>query len=72
MPVQVQQITGLRPWFEKRAQAASPPPKWKMALVTLTAVFPPVLLGLVVLSLASFAKRRAKLQAVNEIPGPTI
>jgi antibiotic biosynthesis monooxygenase (ABM) superfamily enzyme len=43
-PVQVQQITGLRPWFEKRAQAASPPPKWKMALVTLTAVFPPVLL----------------------------
>jgi hypothetical protein len=35
-------------------------------------VFPPVLLGLVVLSLASFAKRRAKLQAVNEIPGPGI
>ena len=43
-PIQVQQITGLRAWFEKRAAAASPPPKWKMALVTLTAVFPPVLL----------------------------
>ena len=35
-------------------------------------VFPPVLLGLAVLSLASFAKRRAKLQAINEIPGPSI
>ena len=35
-------------------------------------VFPPVLLGLAVLTLASFAKRRAKLQAVNEIPGPGI
>jgi hypothetical protein len=35
-------------------------------------VFPPVLLGLAVLSLASFAKRRAKLQAAGEIPGPTI
>ena len=43
-PVQVQQTTGLRAWFDKRAQAPSPPPKWKMALVTLTAVFPPVLL----------------------------
>jgi MFS family permease len=31
-------------------------------------VFPPVLLGLVVLSLASFAKRRAKLQTVDEFP----
>ena len=31
-------------------------------------VFPPVLLGLAVLSLASFAKRRAKLQAVDEFP----
>ena len=29
-------------------------------------VFPPVLLGLAVLSLASFAKRRAKLQAAGE------
>jgi antibiotic biosynthesis monooxygenase (ABM) superfamily enzyme len=43
-PIQVQRITGLRTWFEKRAQPPSPPPKWKMALVTLTAVFPPVLL----------------------------
>ena len=31
-------------------------------------VFPPVLLGLAVLSLASFVKRRAKLQAVDEFP----
>jgi antibiotic biosynthesis monooxygenase (ABM) superfamily enzyme len=43
-PIQVQEITGLRAWFEKRAAPAVPPPKWKMALVTLTAVFPPVLL----------------------------
>src|SRR3954463_16628189 len=35
-------------------------------------VSPPVLLGLAVLSLASFARRRAKLQAADEIPGPTI
>ena len=35
-------------------------------------VFPPVLLGLAVLSFASFARRRAKLQAVDEIPGPSI
>jgi hypothetical protein len=35
-------------------------------------VFPPVLLGLAVLSLASFARRRAKLQAVNEIPASGI
>src|SRR6185312_11795309 len=35
-------------------------------------VFPPVLLGLAVLSFASFAKRRAKLQAAGEIPGPGI
>ena len=35
-------------------------------------VFPPVLLGLAVLSFASFAKRRAKLQAVDEIPDPSI
>src|SRR6185437_6699163 len=34
-------------------------------------VFPPVLLGLAVLSLASFAKRRAKLRAVDEIPDPS-
>jgi hypothetical protein len=35
-------------------------------------VFPPVLLGLAVLSLASFAKRRARLQAVDEILDPSI
>jgi hypothetical protein len=35
-------------------------------------VFPPVLLGLAVLSFASFAKRRAKLQAAGEIPDPSI
>jgi MFS family permease len=35
-------------------------------------VFPPVLLGLAVLSFASFARRRARLQAVEEIPGPSI
>src|SRR5256886_945241 len=35
-------------------------------------VFPPVLLGLAILSFASFAKRRAKLQAVNEIPAAGI
>jgi MFS family permease len=31
-------------------------------------VFPPVLLGLTVLSLASFVKRRAKLQTLDEFP----
>ena len=35
-------------------------------------VFPPVLLGLAVLSFASFARRRAKLQAVTRFPGPSI
>src|SRR6266516_2200032 len=35
-------------------------------------VFPPVLLGLAMLSFASLATRRAKLQAVNQIPDPTI
>jgi MFS family permease len=36
-------------------------------------VYPPVLLGLVVLTLASFARRRrARLQAVSEFPGPSI
>src|SRR6187399_157288 len=34
--------------------------------------FPPVLLGLAVLSFSSFARRRAKLQAAGGIPGPTI
>jgi MFS family permease len=35
-------------------------------------VFPPVMLGLVVLSLTSFTKRRARLRTVGEIPGPGI
>src|SRR5246127_25006 len=35
-------------------------------------VFPPVLLGLAVLAFASFTKRRRRLQAVDEIPGPGI
>jgi predicted MFS family arabinose efflux permease len=35
-------------------------------------VYPPVLLGLVVLMLASFAKRRAKLEAVDEFPEPSL
>jgi MFS family permease len=35
-------------------------------------VFPPVVLGLVVLWIASFAKRRAELRAVDEVPEPSI
>jgi MFS family permease len=35
-------------------------------------VFPPVLLGLAVVTLSSFAKRRSKLQAVDEFPDPSI
>jgi MFS family permease len=35
-------------------------------------VFPPVLLGLAVLTLASFAKRRRRLQAIDEFPEPSI
>jgi MFS family permease len=35
-------------------------------------VFPPVLLGLVVLMLASFARRRRRLQPVSEFPDPRI
>src|SRR5215470_10699207 len=35
-------------------------------------VFPPVLLGLAVLSFASFARRRAKLRDVDEFPEPSI
>jgi MFS family permease len=33
-------------------------------------VFPPVLLGLLVLTLASFARRRARLQTISEFPDP--
>ncbi len=35
-------------------------------------VFPPVLLGLAVLTLASFARRRRRLQPVSEFPDPSI
>jgi MFS family permease len=35
-------------------------------------VYPPVLLGLVLLGLVSFAKRRARLEAVDEFPEPSI
>jgi hypothetical protein len=35
-------------------------------------VFPPVLLGLAMLAFVSFARRRARLQAVNRIADPTI
>jgi MFS family permease len=35
-------------------------------------VFPPVLLGLAVLTLASFAKRRRRLQSIDEFPEPSI
>jgi heme exporter protein D len=35
-------------------------------------VFPPVLLGLAVLSVSSFARRRAKLQVIDEFPDPSI
>jgi MFS family permease len=35
-------------------------------------VFPPVLLGLAVLAFASFAKRRARLREVDQIPEPSI
>jgi len=35
-------------------------------------VYPPVFLGLVVLALASFAKRRARLEAIDEFPEPSV
>src|SRR6516165_5354585 len=35
-------------------------------------VYPPVLLGLVVLGLASFAKRRARLAVIDEFPEPSV
>src|SRR6201991_442475 len=35
-------------------------------------VFPPVILGLAVLLVASFAKRRAKLEALDEMPEPSL
>jgi hypothetical protein len=35
-------------------------------------VFPPVLLGLAVLMLASLARRRRRLQPISEFPDPRI
>jgi hypothetical protein len=35
-------------------------------------VYPPVAVGLAVLMFASFARRRARLQALDEIPDPSI
>jgi predicted MFS family arabinose efflux permease len=35
-------------------------------------VYPPVALGLVVLMFASFARRRARLQMLDEFPDPSI
>jgi hypothetical protein len=35
-------------------------------------VYPPVALGLVVLALVSFARRRGRLAAVDEFPEPSI
>ena len=42
-PAQVKRTTGVRAWFDLSSRMAKPPPKWKTALVTLAAVFPPVL-----------------------------
>ena len=45
----------------------------RCAIARALSVYPPVLLGLTVLTLASFArKRRARLQAVDEFPEPSI
>ena len=35
-------------------------------------VYPGVVLGLIVLALASFAKRRARLEVIDEFPEPSI
>lgn len=40
---EVRRAFGLHAWFDSPGRPAAPPPKWKMALVTLSAVFPPVL-----------------------------
>jgi len=42
-PAKVKRTTGVRAWFDLSSRMATPPPKWKTALVTLAAVFPPVL-----------------------------
>ncbi len=40
----VRQVTGLETWFAMPGRTAPAPPKWKMALVTLAAIVPLVLL----------------------------
>jgi predicted MFS family arabinose efflux permease len=35
-------------------------------------VYPPVVLGLVVLAFVSFAKRRARLEVIDEFPEPSL
>ncbi|WP_063763707.1 hypothetical protein [Actinoplanes subtropicus] len=42
-PARTKRTTGVRAWFDLSSRMATPPPKWKTALVTLAAVFPPVL-----------------------------
>ena len=41
---------------------------WAVNLV----VYPPVFVGLVVVALASFAKRRARLEEIDEFPEPSV
>ncbi|MDW6065785.1 hypothetical protein SAZ11_58390 [Streptomyces sp. FXJ1.4098] len=40
----VQRRAGLKNWFEGPVRPLPPPPKWKLWLVNLSAVFPPVLI----------------------------
>lgn len=40
----VQRRAGLKNWFEGPVRPLPPPPKWKLWLVNLSAVFPPVLM----------------------------
>lgn len=42
--VAVHRVSGLETWFEVRGRTAPAPPKWKMMLVTLLAVYPLALL----------------------------
>jgi antibiotic biosynthesis monooxygenase (ABM) superfamily enzyme len=43
-PAGTRLTSGVRAWFDLPSRVVTPPPKWKSALVTLTAVFPAVLL----------------------------
>lgn len=42
LPVGTHSTAGVRAWFDLPAKVRKPPPKWKTAVVTLAAVFPPV------------------------------